>query len=135
MYCRHCGKSIEDDSRFCRYCGGSVQFVGHNAVNSYKKNVSLSERPETQPPKKDKLSFEEGEFEEIPVEAYRKIILSPEARRREMLKKKAREKNEKLNRLFRTAVLKHVLAKKHENELDKLGAKNIDLYKRNMKGK
>lgn len=22
MYCKHCGKQIDDDSRFCRYCGG-----------------------------------------------------------------------------------------------------------------
>jgi hypothetical protein len=24
MYCRNCGKQIEDDSRFCEYCGASL---------------------------------------------------------------------------------------------------------------
>lgn len=24
MYCKHCGKQIEDDSTFCKYCGNTV---------------------------------------------------------------------------------------------------------------
>lgn len=27
MYCKQCGKQIEDDSNFCRHCGVSVRFV------------------------------------------------------------------------------------------------------------
>ena len=27
MYCKNCGKEIEQDSKFCKYCGGSVSPV------------------------------------------------------------------------------------------------------------
>lgn len=27
MYCKHCGKLIEEDSNFCRHCGTPVRFV------------------------------------------------------------------------------------------------------------
>jgi len=136
MFCRHCGKQIEEDSRFCRYCGGNTQVVEQSAaVNAYKNTAKASVKQPASDALGRQPDSEEAEFEEVSIEEYRKILLSPEAKRREALKKKAREKNEKLNKLFRTAVLKHVLAKKQENELDKLGAKNVDLYKRHMKGK
>ena len=25
MYCRHCGKMVEDDAVFCRFCGGALK--------------------------------------------------------------------------------------------------------------
>lgn len=25
MYCKHCGKEIEDGSKFCNYCGGEQE--------------------------------------------------------------------------------------------------------------
>jgi len=31
MYCRHCGKKIEDDSRFCGFCGTAVLPIGQAA--------------------------------------------------------------------------------------------------------
>lgn len=36
MYCKHCGKEIDDDSKFCRYCGGEQETP---IINS-KKNVA-----------------------------------------------------------------------------------------------
>ena len=27
MYCRYCGKEIDDDAVYCRYCGKSQQFM------------------------------------------------------------------------------------------------------------
>lgn len=29
MYCKHCGRSIDDNSVFCTYCGKSVQKTQH----------------------------------------------------------------------------------------------------------
>ena len=25
MHCKHCGKVIDDDSKYCSYCGGNVE--------------------------------------------------------------------------------------------------------------
>lgn len=32
MFCKHCGKQIEDDVRFCKYCGGDQE--GHSSYDS-----------------------------------------------------------------------------------------------------
>lgn len=36
MYCKYCGKKINDDSLFCQYCGGEqdVSFEKDNKQNS-----------------------------------------------------------------------------------------------------
>lgn len=35
MYCKHCGKEIDDDSKFCRHCGG----VQEMPIANPKENV------------------------------------------------------------------------------------------------
>ena len=34
MYCRHCGKKIEDDSHFCPYCGDSVKPAASEKIDT-----------------------------------------------------------------------------------------------------
>ena len=33
MHCKHCGKQIEDDSKFCTYCGGKIS-INEKAIQS-----------------------------------------------------------------------------------------------------
>ncbi len=33
MYCRYCGKMIEEDAAFCRFCGGAQNSQGKVVVN------------------------------------------------------------------------------------------------------
>ena len=39
MYCKHCGKSIDDNSVFCTYCGKPVQTLQH----TFTVNQSLDD--------------------------------------------------------------------------------------------
>ena len=32
MFCRHCGKSIDDQSRFCQFCGTAVSPASHQPI-------------------------------------------------------------------------------------------------------
>ena len=34
MYCKHCGKFIDDDSKFCSSCGKSQSFIGSSCERS-----------------------------------------------------------------------------------------------------
>ena len=44
MYCKYCGKQIDDDSVYCRYCG--------------KKVVENKETAETKPAADEELDYE-----------------------------------------------------------------------------
>ena len=49
MYCKECGKQIDDDSKFCSHCGTrlvteipkTVTFQTTNEINSYNKDKSV----------------------------------------------------------------------------------------------
>ena len=38
MYCKHCGKQIEEDSTFCKYCGDTVD----NGTSANQKSPRIS---------------------------------------------------------------------------------------------
>jgi hypothetical protein len=43
MFCRYCGKEIEEDSCFCKYCGKNIEKTGYTSNKNYvKKFTSLS---------------------------------------------------------------------------------------------
>lgn len=43
MYCKYCGKEIEEDSYFCKYCGKNIEKIGYTSNKNYvKKFTSLS---------------------------------------------------------------------------------------------
>lgn len=49
MYCRFCGKKIEDDSRFCKYCGRKLESSSNcsyssDSNHSYSSSSSSNER-------------------------------------------------------------------------------------------
>ncbi len=44
MYCKHCGKEIDDDSTFCKHCGGKLNPQPQENVNS---NVILKTNEES----------------------------------------------------------------------------------------
>lgn len=41
MYCKHCGKIVDADSKFCRYCGGELgcELSDNHSANSMSQNV------------------------------------------------------------------------------------------------
>lgn len=41
MYCKHCGKQIDDDSTFCKYCGKSLE----ESINPLEDSSNSSENP------------------------------------------------------------------------------------------
>jgi hypothetical protein len=41
MYCKHCGKQIEIDSKFCRYCGGNLRSNAKSRQQIYWPKISL----------------------------------------------------------------------------------------------
>ncbi|MBI9067577.1 MAG: zinc ribbon domain-containing protein [Salinivirgaceae bacterium] len=34
MYCKECGKQIDEDSKFCSFCGAKQTFIESNKVRS-----------------------------------------------------------------------------------------------------
>ncbi|MCF2635105.1 zinc-ribbon domain-containing protein [Prevotellamassilia timonensis] len=54
MYCKYCGKLIDDDSIYCRYCGKDVTANGHNLttistdikLSSFTEKIKYKERKE-----------------------------------------------------------------------------------------
>ena len=44
MFCKHCGKQIEDDVRFCKYCGGDQE--GHSSNASPQTFVPARSSPQ-----------------------------------------------------------------------------------------
>lgn len=48
MYCRFCGKKIEDDSRFCKYCGKNLKTKSKasnsSSTHSYSYSSNSNER-------------------------------------------------------------------------------------------
>lgn len=42
MYCKHCGRAIDNDSRFCYSCGGIIDSVGQ----TIKKSIHIINPPE-----------------------------------------------------------------------------------------
>ncbi|MBN2754932.1 MAG: zinc ribbon domain-containing protein [Candidatus Goldbacteria bacterium] len=100
MYCRHCGKQVEEDSKFCRLCGGSLAALPE-AVKP-ERNITARKQDDENP-------IGEEPFIEITPEEYRHITLSPEARKREEKLKREREEKDKLNRMLRSAVIRELL--------------------------
>jgi hypothetical protein len=45
MYCRHCGKKINDDSKFCRYCSSNVEEIETKDIKEDIKQKEISEIP------------------------------------------------------------------------------------------
>lgn len=41
MYCKYCGKQIDDDSTFCKYCGKSLEDSTNSSQNPTKSIKSL----------------------------------------------------------------------------------------------
>lgn len=37
MYCKVCGKNIEDDSKFCRFCGTRTSGIADNNRTIYER--------------------------------------------------------------------------------------------------
>lgn len=100
MYCRHCGKQVEEDSKFCRICGGALAA----APEAVKPVQSVSAKKQD-----DENPISEAPFVEITPEEYRHITLSPEARKREEKLKREREEKDKINRMLRSAVIRELL--------------------------
>ena len=44
MYCKHCGKEIEDNSLFCKYCGGNL---GENVTVKEVQYIAI-QQPKSQ---------------------------------------------------------------------------------------
>lgn len=51
MYCRKCGKKIEENSKFCPYCGFDLK-GGQDKVTTKKQNVQLQKEDKSVSPKK-----------------------------------------------------------------------------------
>ncbi len=52
MFCKHCGKEIDDDSKFCRFCGNELIDIKEDANSlkeSCKKIVSLFRNRDIKP--------------------------------------------------------------------------------------
>ena len=49
MYCKHCGKQIEDGSRFCKYCGASLtnDSQGTSGVKNVPPIIPITSNIET----------------------------------------------------------------------------------------
>ncbi len=43
MYCKHCGKNIEDDSQYCKYCGSKLELLNNEVL---KDEVNLKTKEE-----------------------------------------------------------------------------------------
>jgi hypothetical protein len=108
VFCRHCGKKIEDDSTFCRFCGGSVAVSTTDSApanKGTKTSAAVTGVTDARPKSDDG----EPEFREIPPEHYRRVKLSPEARAREAELKKIKQEKEKTNQMLRRVVLNQLL--------------------------
>ena len=70
MYCKHCGKSIDDNSVFCTYCGKPVQTLQHTfTVNPLPDDNNIIQKPVSA------LEYEDGFFfRNVPVS--KKIALA-----------------------------------------------------------
>ncbi|MFP4466475.1 MAG: zinc ribbon domain-containing protein [Candidatus Goldiibacteriota bacterium] len=132
MFCRHCGKKIEDDSKFCRYCGGSVTV---SAGNKEEQGTAVEEGVSVNGVKMSKQdSVEEDEtFLETPVESYRKVKLTPAMQRKIEDQKREDAKKDAVNRKLRKAVVRNIMARKKEEEINKTGNTHVDMYKRHLK--
>jgi hypothetical protein len=100
MYCRHCGKQVEEDSKFCRLCGGALAAAAEPVKPV--QNITVKKQDDENP-------IGEEPFVEITPEEYRHITLSPEARKREEKLKREKEEKDKLNRMLRSAVIRELL--------------------------
>ena len=70
MYCKHCGKSIDDNSVFCTYCGKPVQTLQHTfTVNPLPDDNNIIQKPVSA------IEYEDGFFfRNVPVS--KKIALA-----------------------------------------------------------
>lgn len=42
MYCKNCGKQIDDDSKFCNYCGTEQSINIYRESNSEKEKIGIN---------------------------------------------------------------------------------------------
>lgn len=42
MFCKYCGKEIDEDSKFCRYCGGELQSVSTETLSPENKDSKVN---------------------------------------------------------------------------------------------
>jgi tetratricopeptide (TPR) repeat protein len=70
MYCKHCGKQIDNDSIFCAFCGGAI-----NAIYTFKEQMT-SDKSETSPRSgKVNLSFDESTKPQEERQSYENISI------------------------------------------------------------
>lgn len=74
MYCKHCGKSIDDNSVFCTYCGKPVQTLQHTfTVNQSLDNNNINNDIVQKPV--HAIEYEDGFFfKNVPIS--KKIVLA-----------------------------------------------------------
>lgn len=41
MYCKHCGKQIDDNSQFCKYCGKKLVETNKVSIEFTKPNINI----------------------------------------------------------------------------------------------
>ena len=109
MFCSHCVKQVEDDSRFCRYCGGNLAAIPASEGPAPAKAGNIQGINKHAPEKDEENPIGEEPFVEISPEEYRHITLSPEARKREEKLKREKEEKDKINRMLRSAVIRELL--------------------------
>lgn len=56
MYCKHCGKQIDDDSKFCSECGASIRNPAPSAASSPQSIIDPHSLPPIGPEKHYKLN-------------------------------------------------------------------------------
>ncbi len=56
MYCKHCGKQIDDDSKFCSECGASIKDPAPSAASSPQSIIDPHSLPPIGPEKHYKLN-------------------------------------------------------------------------------
>lgn len=74
MYCKHCGKSIDDNSVFCTYCGKPVQTLQHTfTVNQSLDDNNINNDIVQKPV--HAIEYEDGFFfKNVPIS--KKIVLA-----------------------------------------------------------
>ena len=45
MFCKHCGKQIDEDSQYCKYCGKILESVNNQIINNVVTLKTKEESP------------------------------------------------------------------------------------------
>ena len=60
MFCKHCGKEIDDDSSFCRHCGAKINIESENENHVKENNEKQPDLKAKSPQKNDTNNISEG---------------------------------------------------------------------------